>query len=144
SKSSSLSLIHGHPQQKCKYNKWYTPPISLNDARILCESNLKEIIAVDKFGKTSKLAKKYDNQQFSVEDMQKIEMDIFSVLFKTLPENTINKVKKLGSNKIAADYAFKLATKQQKTKEGMEAINKFWKENADKYKLTYVSDLEYL
>lgn len=138
-----LSLIHGHPCLICENGKYYTAPLSLDDFRILNSSKLHEIIAIDEFGRESKLVKGSNYKALSSKEMQQLEQEIFKTLIKTMPQQeTIELLSKTDDDTIV-NYAIKRAEQQQTTRVGMQALDCFWKKYVPKYNLSYSSNLIY-
>ena len=134
------SLIHGHPRFLCEDGNYYAAPLSIDDYRVLNNSKLHEIIATDEFGRECKMAKNKNYKSLSAKRMQHLEQELFRSLFRTLPQEIINKIKEKPDD---INYAFSQVEKQQMTKAGMKALNDFWKTNAASLNLTYISDFTY-
>ncbi|MGM9994678.1 MAG: hypothetical protein ACI37R_08130 [Candidatus Avigastranaerophilus sp.] len=134
------SLIHGHPRFLCKDGNYYSAPLSIDDYRLFNNSRLHEIVAVDEFGRESKMVKNKDYKSLSSKKIKILEQELFKALFKTLPQETIIKIKE---NPNDANYAFSQVAKHQTTKAGMEALDNFWKNIAPSLNLTYTSNLTY-
>lgn len=134
------SLVHGHPRFLCEDGNYYSAPLSLDDYRLFNNSRLHEIVAIDEFGRESKMIKNKGWKPLSGKKVKILEQELFKELFKTLPQDIIAKIKE---NPNDVNYAFRQVTKHQTTKAGMQALDNFWKSNAANLYFTYTSNLTY-
>ncbi len=146
---SSLQVIHSHPTFSDKSEE-YTLPISVDDFHVL-NSNIaiKEVTAIDKNGKFSKLEKSSNFKPIKKRKLKILVADFYSYLYNSMTTEEKEKIQILkkycnenpnNSDSISLKI-MKDISSQQHTKTGAIAIHKFWLDNAEKYGLSYSTNL---
>lgn len=141
---SKTDLMHGHPSVLSRDGREYTPPLSIQDFRFFNGSKLHKIIATDKNGKISSFEKTPDFKPLTKRELKELEKEIFAELFISLPDNFANYLAETrAAGMLSDDEIFTIVEQSQLEKEGMAALDKFWKNKAQSLGLQYKSEMEY-
>lgn len=147
--NSSLQIVHSHPTFSDK-DEEYTLPVSVDDFHVL-NSNIavKEVIAIDKNNRFSKLEKNSNYKPIKKKMLKNLVTDFYSYLYNSMTTEEKEKIQILkkycnenpnNSDSISLKI-MKDISSQQHTKTGAIAIHKFWLDNAQKYGLSYSTNL---
>lgn len=139
--SSSLILLHGHPQVNGS-----SMPVSLKDFLLMNESNIDKIVAYNNKGEFSFLQKTSAFRQLSHDEVVKLRAEYMRHIVKTASKEEAQKiddlarycVKHKGSELVKQGIAERLSALQYKS--GGIIVDNFWKDLAPKLNLEYFSN----
>ncbi len=141
-KDRDLTLVYYH--EKIKYgDRQNIFSFNVDDLKYLNATNIKKTVLTDEFGNEIRVSKDKHFQKLSKEQLETIQKEIFAALFDTLSDETKQRIVKQKKTKKNIEQILAAIKIQELSKSGMQAIDKFWEDNACKYGLVYESDITF-
>ena len=138
--NSNATLLFYHDKISCG-NSSISSPFNFEDLLLLNNNSVRTITIINEQGQESSMSKDYNFKKISSEDLRDIQSSLFGELFCSLPEEIKKDYKNKKVNKTKVEKLISIIKLHQNTKTGMQVINQFWIDNANRYGLVYKSNM---